>query len=348
MAKNEKHWRVGAYLRLSKEDETSGTSLSIDNQKAVILDYLEENPLQFTLAETYIDDGISGVTAERPAFKQLINDVKSGLINCVITKDTSRFTRSVSDAEHYVNTVFPTHGVRFIALGSPSIDSYEDPESVEGMQFHFENYFNEYYVKMTSKKIRKVFEVKQKKGEFIGSYAPYGYAKDPANKNKLIVDDEAGEIVRKIFDMFVYDKLSLRAVALRLNDVGVLPPQEYKSAKGVTPNGYAAKIPSWHYGTVKVILGNEKYCGHMVQGKLKNISCKVKKAKRQAPEDWVVVRNTHEPIISEDLFQKAQTLLERPSRSTRSGEKSMYSSFVYCGNCDHVLSRKLDQKNSKY
>lgn len=137
-----KQWRVGAYLRLSKEDETAGTSLSIDNQKAVILDYLDEDPLQFVLVETYIDDGISGITDERPAFRQLIDDVKSGLINCVIAKDTSRFTRSVSDAEYYVNTLFPTHDVRFIALGSPRIDSIEDPESVESMQFHFENYFN--------------------------------------------------------------------------------------------------------------------------------------------------------------------------------------------------------------
>lgn len=343
-----KQWRVGEYLRLSKEDETSGTSLSIENQRAVIHDFLAEDPLQFTLVETYIDDGISGVTTERPAFRQLIEDVKSGLINCVITKDTSRFTRSVSDAEYYVNTLFPLHDVRFIALGSPRIDSFEDPESVEGMQFHFENYFNEYFVKMTSKKIRKVFEVKTKKGEFIGSYAPYGFAKDPKNKNKLIVDDEASEIVKKIFSLFVYEKLSLRAVALRLNDMGVLSPREYKLKKGITPNSHAAGIPAWHYNTVKVILSDEKYCGHMVQGKLKNISYKVKKAKRQDPEDWVVVRNTHEPIISEELFQKAQILLERPSRTTRSGEKAMYSSFVYCGGCGHVLSRKRDNNNGSY
>ena len=244
--------------------------------------------------------------------------------------------------------MFPTHDVRFIALGSPRIDSYEDPESVEGMQFHFENYFNEYFVKMTSKKIRKVFEVKLKKGEFIGSYAPYGCSKDPTNKNKLIVDEEAAEIVRKIYSLFVYEKLSLRAVALKLNEMGILSPREYKLHKGITPNSHQAKIPSWHYSTVKVILSDEKYCGHMVQGKLKNISYKVKKAKRQDPEDWVVVRNTHEPIISEELYQKAKILLERPSRVTRSGEKAIYSSFVYCGNCDHVLSRKRDANNDKY
>ena len=344
-----KQWRVGAYLRLSKEDETAGTSLSIDNQKGIILSFIEDDPLQFALAETYIDDGISGVTAEhRPAFRQLIDDVKSGMINCVITNDTSRFARNVADAEYYVNTVFPTHDVRFIALGSPRIDSYDDPESVDGMQFHFENYFNEYYVKMTSKKIRKVFEMKTKRGEFIGSYAPYGYAKDPENKNKLVVDEEAAEIVKKIFSLFVYEKLSLRALALRLNDMGVLPPQEYKVSKGITPNSHRASIPSWHYSSVKMILGDEKYCGHMVQGKLKNISYKVKKAKRQDPEDWVVVKNTHEPIISEELYQKAQTLLERPSRATRTGEKPMYSGFLYCNKCGHVLSRGRNKDRGKY
>jgi DNA invertase Pin-like site-specific DNA recombinase len=175
--RQEKQWRVGVYLRLSKEDETAGTSVSIDHQKAIILDFIENDPLQFMLAETYVDDGISGVTTEqRVDFKRLIDDVKSGLINCVITNDTSRFARNVSDAEYYVNTVFPEYGARFIALGSPRVDSYDDPESVEGIQFHFDNYFNEYYVKMTSKKIRKVFDMKMKKGEFIGSYAPYGYA----------------------------------------------------------------------------------------------------------------------------------------------------------------------------
>ena len=344
-----KQWRVGAYLRLSKEDETAGTSVSIDHQNAIILDFIESDPLQFTLVETYVDDGISGVTAEhRPAFQQLIEDVKSGLINCVITKDTSRFTRSVSDAEYYVNTLFPTHDVRFIALGSPRIDSFEDPESVEGMQFHFENYFNEYFVKMTSKKIRKVFEMKTKKGEFIGSYAPYGYAKDPSNKHKLIVDEEAAEIVRKMFDIFVYEKLSIRGTALRLNNMGVLPPRAYKESKGITPNGRVAKISSWHFNTVKVILTDEKYCGHMVQGKTKNVSYKVKKQKQQDPENWVVVKNTHEPIISEDLFQKAQILLERPSRVTQSGEKALYSGFAYCECCDHSLSRNTEKKTGRY
>ena len=347
--KTMKQWRVGEYLRLSKEDETAGTSGSIEHQKAIIHNFIEDDPLQFVLVDTYVDDGISGATAEhRREFQRLIEDVKSGLINCVITNDTSRFARNVADAEHYVNTVFPTYGVRFIALGSPRIDSFEDPESVDGMQFHFENYFNEYYVKTTSKKIRKVFDMKFKKGEFIGSYAPYGYDKDPDNKNKLVVDEEAAEIVKRIFNMFVYDKLSLRATAMRLNDMGVLPPREYKEAKGITAASRAAKIPSWHYNTVKTILSDEKYCGHMVQGKRKNISYKVKKAKLQDPEDWVIVRNTHEPIIDEELYQKAQVLLVRPSRATSSGEKSLYSGFVYCERCGQAMSRGRSSGSGNY
>ena len=137
-----KQWRVGEYLRLSKDDLTAGTSKSIEHQQAIIHNFIDADPLQFTLVETYIDDGISGVTAEhRPAFQQLIEDVKSGLINCVITNETSRFARNVADAEHYINTVFPAHDTRFIALGSPHVDSFDDPESVDGIQFHFENYF---------------------------------------------------------------------------------------------------------------------------------------------------------------------------------------------------------------
>ena len=352
-----KQWRVGMYLRLSREDEVSDVgrgrsdraSVSIDNQRAIILNFLEEDPLQFVLAETYVDDGISGTTAEhRPAFMRLIEDIKSGLIDCAITNDTSRFARNVSDAEYYVNTVFPTYGARFISLGSPRIDSYEDPESVESMQFHFDGYFNEYYVKTISGKTRAVLSMKAKQGDFIGSFAPYGYAKDPANKNKLIVDEEAAEIVRKMFDMFVYDKLSLRALALKLNDMGILPPREYKLSKGIKPGSHTPRIPSWHCNTVKLILSDEKYCGHMVQGKVKNISYKVKKVKHQAPEDWIIVRNTHEPIISEDLYQKAQTLLIRPSRTTKSGEKSLYSGFVYCSNCGHALNRGRSASNGKH
>ena len=348
-SKNLKQWRVGVYLRLSKDDLKAGTSVSIEHQKAIILNFLEEDPLQFLLVDTYIDDGISGATTEhRDDFLRLIEDVKSGLINCVITNDTSRFARNVADAEYYVNTVFPTYDTRFIALGSPIIDSYEDPESVDSMQFHFENYFNEYYVKMTSKKIRKVFDMKYKKGEFIGSYAPYGYAKDPDNKHKLIVDEDAAEIVKKMFDMFVYDKLSLRATALRLNDMGALPPKEYKASKGINPNGRIGKIPTWHYNTVRNILSDMKYCGHMVQGKHKNISYKVRKAKRQNPEDWVIVRNTHEPIVSEELYAKAQVLLVRPSRATGSGEKSLYSSFVYCEICGQAMSRGRNKNSGVY
>ena len=347
--RQEKQWRVGVYLRLSREDEKDGKSVSIDHQNAIILNFIEDDPLQFVLVDTYIDDGISGATTEqRTDFKRLIDDVKSGLINCVITNDTSRFARNVADAEYYVNTVFPTYETRFIALGSPRVDSYEDPESVEGIQFHFDNYFNKYYVKMTSKKIRKVFDMKFKKGEFIGSYAPYGYIKDAANKNKLVVDEEAAEIVKKIFSLFVYDKLSLRATALRLNDMGVLTPREYKISKGITPNSHTPKIPTWHYNTVKIILSDEKYCGHMVQGKLKNVSYKVKKAKRQDPEDWVIVRNTHEPIISEELYQKAQILLERPSRATRSGEKPLYSGYVYCECCGQSMSRGRNAESGTF
>jgi len=344
-----KQWRVGEYLRLSKDDLTAGTSVSIGHQKAIIHDFLEADPLQFTLVDTYIDDGISGATTEhRDEFKRLIEDVKSGLINCVITNDTSRFARNVADAEYYVNTVFPEYDVRFIALSSPRIDSYDDPESVDGMQFHFENYFNEYYVKMTSKKIRKVFDMKTKKGEFLGNFAPYGYAKDPNNKHKLVVDEEVAEIVKKIFDMLVYGKLSTRAIALRLNDMGVLTPREYKFSKGIVSNHYRAKIPAWHCNTIKVILRDEKYCGHMVQGKMKSVSYKVKKAQLQDPEDWVIVRNTHEPIIDEELYKKAQILLARPSRVTRYGEKTIYSGFLYCECCDHVLNRGRNKDSGKY
>jgi len=337
-------WRVGVYLRLSKEDEISGTSASIENQRDIINEFIDGKPLDFVLAETYIDDGISGATSERPAFKHLIEDVKSSFINCVMVKDTSRFARNVADADYYVGTVFPQYGVRFIALGSPIVDSFEDPESVDGMQFHFENYFNEYFLKSTSKKVRKVLETKRRKGEFVAPFAPYGYRKDPENKHKLLVDDEAAEIVRKIFHLFVYENLSLRAIAIRLNNMAVPTMGQHKRLNGVNHHpGKLPRIPAWGYVAVKKIIMDYRYCGHLVQGMQKRISYKVKKVVDVPKEDWIIVKHTHEAIIDEEIFQKAQTLAQRPSRvSKATNEKSNYSGLLFCGKCGYTLNRKRD------
>lgn len=340
-------YHVGGYLRLSKEDELSGMSASIENQEAIIRDYINSSPLEFTLSEIYIDDGVSASTIDRPSFLKLIEDCKSGLINCVIVKDTSRFVRNVADAEYYVNTVFPSLGIRFIALGSPIVDSVADPESVDGIAFHFENYFNEYFLKTTSKKIIKTFESKRKRGEFIGSFAPFGYMKDPENKHKLLIDEASAEIVRKVFHLFVNEGLSIGQVAIKLNSMGVPTKLQYSRSKGskIAP-GILPKIYAWEYVTVKRILQDERYCGHMIQGKKAKVSYKVNKFIAKPKEEWVKVPNTHKAIIDEEMFEKAQLMMVRPSRTTATGEKSKYSGILFCGKCGRVLNRKKSKKGS--
>jgi len=171
-----KIYRVGAYLRLSREDDYAGISTSIENQGKIIDTFLQDNPLEFELLQTYIDDGLTGVTDNRASFQRMIEDCKLQKINCIIVKDGSRFARNYADCDYYVKEFFKIHIIRFICLDNPRVDSVKDPSSVSSMQFHFTNYFNEYHVKQTSEKVLQTFDDKRKRGEFIGAFAPYGFA----------------------------------------------------------------------------------------------------------------------------------------------------------------------------
>ena len=241
-------YKVGAYLRLSKEDAVSGVSASIDNQGRIIETYLHDNPSEFELVQTYVDDGFTGVTDDRANFQKMIEDCTLKKINCIIVKDGSRFARNYADCEYYVEEFFKVHNIRFICLDNPRVDSIKDPSSVSGMQFHFTNYFNEYFVKQTSEKILQTFDDKRKRGEFIGSFAPFGYKKDPNNKHHLLVDDEAAQIVRKIFDLFVNKSYSVRQICALFNDKGIPTMLQYMRANGqnIVPN-IVPKVYTWNY-----------------------------------------------------------------------------------------------------
>lgn len=341
-----KKYRVGAYLRLSKEDALSGVSASIENQGKIIDTYLRDNPLEFDLVKTYVDDGLTGVTDDRVNFQRMIEDCKTKKVNCIIVKDGSRFARNYADCEYYVEEFFKIHNIRFICLDNPRVDSVKDPSSVSGMQFHFTNYFNEYFIKQTSEKILQTFNDKRKRGEFIGSFAPFGYKKDPDNKHILIIDEEAAEIVRKIFDLFVNNSYSVRQICLEFNDKGIPTMLQYMRTNGdkIVPN-IVPKTYAWNYHSIRKILRDEKYCGHMVQGKAARISYKNKKQIKKPQEEWVMVRNTHEPIIDEQLFQKAQTLIGRTTRVAPDGERSKYSGMLFCSKCGYAINCKRSGRN---
>ena len=336
-----KRYKVGAYLRLSKEDALGGVSASIENQNKIIETYLHNNPLEFELINTYIDDGLTGVTDDRENFQKMIEDCKVKKINCIIVKDGSRFARNYSDCDYYVEEFFKIHNIRFICLDNPKVDSVKDPSSVSGMQFHFTNYFNEYFVKQTSEKILQTFGDKRKRGEFISAFAPYGYKKDPNNKHRLIIDEDAANIVRKIFDLFVNKGYSAGQICVELNGKGIPSMLQYRRTNGqnVVPH-MVPKTYAWNYFSISKILKDERYCGHMIQGMSTNVSYKNKTKIKKPKEDWIIVRNTHEPIIDEELFQKARLLTERTTRVSPTGERSKYSGFLFCGKCGYATSRR--------
>lgn len=214
----EKYFRVAAYIRLSREDGDKAESDSVTNQKKLILDFLNGKE-EFVIYDTYIDDGFSGTNFRRPAFTRLIRDIEEGYANCVIVKDLSRFGRDYIETGRYLERFFPEHGIRFISI----TDNIDSEKQIYDMLLPIRNIFNEQYARDISQKIHASLQTKQKAGEFIGAFAPYGYRKAPDNKNKLVVDEYAAEIVRKIFDLFLQGHGKIRIAGI-LNEEGILSP----------------------------------------------------------------------------------------------------------------------------
>ena len=348
---NRKLWKVAVYIRLSRDDGND-ESLSVLNQRKIIQDYLENSfDGEYEIVDYYIDDGQSGTTDyERVAFQRMIQDVEAGVINCVICKTLARAFRNYSDHGYFLERIFPLYGVRFISLGDPSIDTFLNPEVTHGMEVPISGIMNDRYAARTSNDIRRTFDLKRRKGEFISAFAPYGYKKNPENKNHLIIDEEAAKVVRDIFHWFVYEGMSKLGIVKRLNALGVLSPTRYKLSKG---SKFKAPQLSksdglWSINTIYTILKNKIYIGTMVQGKERIISYKVHDRIRIPEEEWYIVENTHEPIIDKDTFEKAQILGRRDTR-TAPAEKRVYlfSGFLRCSDCGRSMNRKSSRKKTK-
>lgn len=226
-------WRIAVYIRLSKDDGNDESS-SVTNQKKIIVEYLEQLfDEEHTIVDFYIDDGLTGTDDERLEFQRMIQDVKSGNVNCIICKTLARAFRNYADQGYFLEEVFPLYGTRFICLGSPTFDTYKNPESVtDGMDVPITGLMNDRYAARTSADIRRTFNTKRRKGEFIGAFAPYGYMKKPENNNALIIDEEPAQIVRDIFKWRVEEGMSKIGIVRRLNELGVPTPTEYKHSKG--------------------------------------------------------------------------------------------------------------------
>lgn len=324
------NYDVGIYCRLSRDDNNGNLeSMSIANQRQMLLDYVKEKG--WNLRNIYVDDGFSGTNFERPDFKRMIQDVESGKINCIITKDLSRFGRNYVKTGYYTEEYFAEMDVRFIAVND-SIDTMQENNDIAP----FQNILNEWYPKDISKKVRQVKKLAARQGKFMGSQAPYGYKKSEEDKHVLIVDEPASTIVRRIFDEFAAGN-SARMIAERLNQEQLDSPRFYHARH---PGGQRPKPnESNHWGSCTVIqlLQNQAYIGNMVQGKRQVVSFKTKKRRVIKPENWIIVEHTHEPIIDVEIWERAQRRLacngHRVKRLKETGKLSLFSGLLRCGDC---------------
>ena len=336
-----------SYSRLSQDDGDKEESNSIVNQKALIRDFMSEYP-ELQLVEEYADDGFSGVNFERPDFKRMMQDVKSQRINCIIVKDLSRFGRNYIETGKYLEQVFPFLGVRFIAIND-GIDTSRAQSDAEQFVLPFKNLFNDSYCKDISTKVRSQLAIKRKNGDFVGSFASYGYVKDPGNHNQLIIDPEAAEVVRSIFTWKIQG-LSAERISDKLNSLGVLCPMEYKRLHGmkVSTNFRTNDKAKWSPVSVLRILKNELYVGVTTQGKTTTPSYKIKRLVEKPESEWDRVEGTHEAIISQDVFDAVQMLLMRDTRiSPDEDQVYLFSGFLCCADCKLNMARRTRRYKEK-
>ncbi len=333
--------RAVLYLRLSKEDidkvNRGDDSASIKNQRLLLTDYALAH--QFKVLHVYCDDDESGLYDNRPDFEKMMTDAKLGEFDIIIAKTQSRFSRNMEHIEKYLHHDLPNLGVRFIGV----VDGVDTDNEENKKSRQINGLVNEWYCEDLSKNIRSSLRAKMKDGQFLGSSCPYGYKKDLQNHNHLVIDEYAAAIVKRIYQLYLsgYGKSKIGAI---LSSEGILIPTLYKR-QVLKENYYHSKALDttkvWSYQTIHTILNNETYLGHLVQNKVNTLSYKDKKKKSVPKEQWIVVKNTHEPIIEQEVFDRVQKLQKNRTRSVVSMESNgIFSGLIYCADCKHAMSRK--------
>lgn len=334
---NPMDYHAALYIRLSKEDESEGPSQSVQNQESLLREFVQQHRL--SVYDTYVDDGWSGTSFDRPDFQRMIADIEARKVNMVITKDLSRLGRDYILTGHYMERYFPEHRVRYISL-LDGIDTGVDSTANDITPFRA--IMNDMYAKDISKKIKSVKRDKQRKGQFIGGKPVYGYKMHPTEKNKIVIDEEVAPVVRRIFALAL-SGMSCRNIAALLNQEGVPTPATYANLPVARPGPYTGL---WSSERISDMLQNETYIGNMVQGRSVKISYKSKKCLRQDPANWVVVEGTHEPLVDPETFQKVRMLVKSRKHTRSRTYDFLLKGLIFCHECGYPLA-VLNRKNAR-
>lgn len=335
MLPKQTEYNVGIYLRLSKDDERSGESISIENQRKILTKYVQEQG--WNIYDIYIDDGISGTTFDRPGVQRMLEDAKNGNINLILCKDLSRFGRNYIQVGQYTDYIFPMYNIRFIALTDNIDTANSDSASMDMMPIM--NVFNEWHAANTSKKIRAVLSTSAKSGKYLATYAAYGYTKADDENNTPVIDEYAADIVRRIFEMRA-SGMQLKAIARTLNNEHIVPPSVYACHREGKPLPEGCE-KLWSDWSIKRILCNEIYIGNLAQLRTTTVSHKNHKTIKKDREKWAIVQNNHEPVISEELWNKIRDIENSFIRGkrTKKGVTLALSGFCYCADCNNKMKQ---------
>ncbi len=338
-------YNTALYMRLSRDDENFGDSVSIETQRTILRRFAEENNLH--VVGEYIDDGWSGTNFDRPNFQRMMQDVEAGKVNCIASKDLSRFGREHIMMDYYLEFVFPEKGVRYIA-----VSDNEDTEKGLSDFVPFKNLFNEWFAKDTSRKVKNSLHAKHLAGERTFAYAPLGYKRDPENKNRLVIDEETRWIVEKIFDLAFHGTGAAKITGILMDEqvptAGWLNYTRYGKFANIYAGAPDEKRYAWTIAQVKSIIKNETYIGNSIHGVQTNISYKNKKRIRKAPEEWLRVENTHEAIISKEVFEQVQEQIANRRRKIKNEPTTqIFSGLVKCADCGWSMSYGTNSSNCK-
>ena len=336
--------QAAIYCRLSQDDGSLGDSGSIQTQKALLTQYCQEHHME--IVDCYCDDGWSGTNFDRPAFQRMIGDIEAGRVNTVIVKDLSRFGREYAQMGLYIEHYFEEKGVRFLSLAE-NIDS---SQGLNNLVLPFTNVINSLYARQASEKTKAAHRARAKNGMFLGSRAPYGYQKDPNDRHHLIVDPEAAEVVKEIFRMFA-DGIGYVRMTKILRERNILNPQAYFNQNNpdyYKHSDYWRKPFDWHATSVRAILNNPVYLGKLTFGKTKTKGFFDKRRVPAEESDWIVVEHTHEPLVSQELWDTVHQMMKARRRENGSGHVQPFAGLVKCAGCGSSLNASYDKKKGKY